>query len=138
MWDARTPFKSRLKLVANILMAGMAVIPMFGGPITMVLDTKDFQGNEVGRVLVLNANDDNNGIPDLDEHQVQARGDNKDLASGLSTATFKTNLSFDLNSASCDSVKLGIRLGRFRQARWVLHTAKPCSPPAASRQSNGL
>ncbi len=51
MWDARTPFESRLKLVANILMAGMAVVPMFGGPITMVLDTKDFQGNEMGPCL---------------------------------------------------------------------------------------
>jgi hypothetical protein len=49
MWDAGAPFNSRRKVVANSLMAAMAITPMFGGPITMTLDTKDFQGNEVWR-----------------------------------------------------------------------------------------
>ncbi len=35
------------------------------------------------------------------ENSFNARGDNKDLGNGLTLASFKTNLSFDLNSASC-------------------------------------
>jgi len=39
--------------------------------VQMKLDTKDNGGNEVGRVIVLNADDDNrDGIPDMDESPV--------------------------------------------------------------------
>jgi hypothetical protein len=47
------------------------------------------------------------------ENAFQARGDNADLATGLTSAALKKNFSFNLNSASCDRVGLKITTASF-------------------------